>query len=425
MSFQDLNLDPDVLKAIEDAGFQTPTPIQEQAIPEILKGSDIRGCAQTGTGKTAAFLLPTLSRLASNPVGVGKGPRVLILAPTRELAMQVSQETIKYSRNLSRLRTVCVYGGAPYPVQKKQLARPYEVLVATPGRLMDFLEQGRINLSRVEVLILDEADRLLDMGFIDPIKEIAAETPDSRQTLMFSATMKGSVLGLSQALLNNPVDVSVKTEYVSNQNIEQHLHAIDNVKHKHRLLTHHLSDPTLNQAIIFTSTKFFANALMEKLVEEGYSAAALHGDMSQQKRTKTIGRLRQGKFQILVATDVAARGVDVQSISHVINFDLPSTAEDYVHRIGRTGRAGAMGKALSFAAHKDMRLVKEIEKFTGQKITPVVIPGMEPTAKADIRTKQFGKERRSYSNDRRPQWNKSSRGGPGARKPSQKRASTR
>lgn len=381
MTFQDLNLHQEILKAIEEAGYTEPTPIQKQAIPLVLEGADLRASAQTGTGKTAAFILPALNKLTVPSSVPGQGPRVLILVPTRELAMQVAAEAAKYSKHLQRVKTVCIYGGAPYPIQNRQLSRPYEILVATPGRLIDHLEQGRINFSRIEMFILDEADRMLDMGFIGPVEQIAAAIPKSRQTLMFSATLKGSVLSLSQRLLNKPKEISVSTDHAKHENIEQRLHFVDNIGHKHRLLDHLLNDPSINQAIVFTSTKYNADQLVDKLYENGYDVAALHGDMNQRQRTKTITQLRQGQIRILVATDVAARGIDILTISHVINFDLPNSAEDYVHRIGRTGRAGAKGIALSFAANKDMQLVKRIEQFTGQKITSHVIPGMEPSSK--------------------------------------------
>ncbi len=382
MSFKELISNSKILQAIEEAGFTAPTPIQSQAIPLILSGADLRASAQTGTGKTAAFILPTLSRLSTKPALPGFGPRVLILVPTRELAMQVAEEAAKYSRFLPRMKTVCVYGGVPYPKQLKDLSRPYEILVATPGRLIDFIERKKIPFSRLEMLVLDEADRMLDMGFIEPVEMIAAATPSTRQTLMFSATLKGPVLKLSQRLLNNPLEVAVSAEYAKHENIEQRLHSVDNIGHKHRLLDHFVNDSELKQAIVFTSTKRQADQLVDKLNEMGHDAAAMHGDMNQRQRTRTINQMRQGEIRVLVATDVAARGIDVSTISHVINFDLPHNPEDYVHRIGRTGRAGANGIAISFASPKENHLVREIEKFTGHKMASHVIPGMEPQLKA-------------------------------------------
>ena len=384
-------------KAIGDLGHTTPTPIQEQAIPKALEGRDLQGCAQTGTGKTAAYILPALNKLTTAMAGTG--PRVLILAPTRELAMQVANEAAKYSKHLPHIKTVCIYGGMPYPLQNKQLSKPYDILVATPGRLIDHIERGRIQLSRVQMLILDEADRMLDMGFAEPVEYIASMTPKNRQTLMFSATLKGNVLKLSKRLLNNPLEIHIEPAETTQENIEQQVHTVDNIEHKYRLLDHLLSDEALTQVIVFTATKHQADELADKLSVGGHPASALHGDMNQRQRTRTIAALRKGAIRILVATDVAARGIDIPAISHVINFDLPMSAEDYVHRIGRTGRAGSTGVALSFAAHRDLRVVQQIERFTGKKMTPTVIPGMEPKfkpASMKPRKKSWGPPRRRF-----------------------------
>lgn len=377
MTFKNFIQSAEILKALQEAGYESPTPIQAESIPAIKKGSDLRASAQTGTGKTAAFLLPVLERLTTPSTVQAIGPRVLILVPTRELAMQVAQEAAKYSKYLSKVKTVCIYGGAPYPPQNRDLSKHHEILVATPGRLMDHMQQGRVNFSRLEVLILDEADRMLDMGFIDAVEEIAEATPPNRQTLLFSATMKGAVLNLSKRLLKNPVEISVAAEYAKHEFIEQRLHHVDNIEHKYRLLDHLLDDATLTQAIVFTSTKYQADQLADKLSESGVEAAVLHGGMRQSQRTRTIMLMRKGHVRVLVATDVAARGIDVPTISHVINFDLPNNAEDYVHRIGRTGRAGANGVAFSFAAARDSEIVRQIERFTGQKIEILSIPGFE------------------------------------------------
>lgn len=378
MAFEQLNLDPKILKAIAEAGYSDPTEIQLKAIPKVLRGFDIRASAQTGTGKTAAFLLPALNRLVVPAEKSGKGPRVLILSPTRELAMQIATQAEKYSKYLHRVKTVCVSGGVPYHPQLRQLSRPFEILIATPGRLIDLMNKGKIDFSRLEMLVLDEADRMLDMGFVEPVKKIAAATPQERQTLLFSATLQGSVQKLSEQLLNKPMDIVVHAEKEKHENIEQRLHYVDNLGHKTRLLDHILSEEEVNHTIIFTSTKRHADQLVKELYSKGRRAAALHGDMNQRQRTRTITDLRNGKINILVATDVAARGIDIQSITHVINFDLPRNIEDYVHRIGRTGRAGAKGTALSFAAGSDAQLVKRIEKFTGQPIDVVEIAGLEP-----------------------------------------------
>jgi superfamily II DNA/RNA helicase len=313
--------------------------------------------------------------------------------------MQVAAEAAKYTKHMPHMKTVCVFGGTPYPIQNKQLSRPYDILVATPGRLIDHLERNRIKLDRIEVLILDEADRMLDMGFVEPVEHIASLTPKTRQTLLFSATLKGNVLKLSRRLLNNPLEIAIEPERAAADGIEQHLHTVDNIDHKYRLLDHLLRDEAMQQVIVFTATKHQADQLADKLCMEGHPAAALHGDLNQRQRTRTIARLRKGEFRILVATDVAARGIDIPAISHVINFDLPMSAEDYVHRIGRTGRAGATGIALSFAAHRDLRLVQQIERFIGKKMILTVIPGMEPKFKPQTlppRKKSFGPPRRRF-----------------------------
>jgi superfamily II DNA/RNA helicase len=406
-TFQDLLLHPAVLRAVEKKGYKHPTQIQQEAIPKILAGHDLRASAQTGTGKTAAFILPALTRLAVPSRIKGTGPRILVLVPTRELAMQVAAEAAEYAQFLSRMKTVCIYGGAPYPIQNRELSRPYEILVATPGRLIDHLQQGRIDFSRLEMLILDEADRMLDMGFIEPVAFIADATPKERQTLLFSATLRGNVMNLSNRLLRDPVEISVADDHAKHENIEQRLHFVDSLGHKHRLLDHLLNDVTMNQAIVFTSTKMQADQLVDKLYEGGHSAAALHGDMNQRQRTRTITKLRQGEIRILVATDVAARGIDVQTISHVINFDLPMSAEDYVHRIGRTGRAGSSGIAVSFAAGRDLHLLGRIEKFTGQKITPHVVPGMEPSQ--TMKSSRPPSGRRPFPGRKSPPWKKRDR----------------
>ncbi len=391
VSFQNLNLPNQLLQTLEEAGLTIPTPIQQQAIPIILAGKDILASAGTGTGKTATYLLPALCRLLTPSPVKAIGPRILVLVPTRELAMQVAAEAVRFSKDLKRAKTVCIYGGAPYPLQNRQLSSPYDILVATPGRLIDHIQRGRISFSRLEMLVLDEADRMLDMGFIEPVKQIAASTPKTRQTLLFSATLKGNVIPLSRDLLNDPVEVSVSAEQLNIESIEQRLHYTDNLGHKNKILHHILSDPTINQVIVFTSTKRHAEQLVEELFDQGYRAEALHGDMNQGQRTRTIKRLRQGEIKILIATDVAARGIDVPTISHVVNFDLPRCVEDYVHRIGRTGRAGESGVALSLASNADTSLVKRIEKFTGQRITPHVIPSLEPRA---ARTTMVPKHRR-------------------------------
>ena len=381
MSFENLNLHPLIIKAINEAGYTTPTPIQQQAIPELLSGHDVMASAQTGTGKTAAFMLPALHLLATPANVRSRGPRVLVLTPTRELALQVSDATSKYGRYLRRAKVVSILGGMPYPLQNKLLSQPIDILVATPGRLLDHIQRGRIDFSRLEMLVMDEADRMLDMGFINDVERIASATPATRQTLLFSATLDGAIDKIAARLLKTPKRIQIATQRAKLENIEQRLHYVDNMSHKNRLLSHVLSDESLKQAIVFTATKRDADSLADNLSTQGYDAAALHGDMNQRERTRTLTKLRRGGLQILVATDVAARGIDVADITHVVNFDLPKFAEDYVHRIGRTGRAGASGIAVSFASGNDRIHLKKIERFTGQRITLHTIPGLEPRFK--------------------------------------------
>lgn len=389
MTFESLNLDPRILKAIEEAGFQAPTPIQEKAIPEILQGADLRASAQTGTGKTAAFLLPICQLLTKPSPVKGYGPRALILVPTRELAMQIAKEAERYTKYLPKAKTVCIYGGAPYPVQNRQLSRPYDILVVTPGRLIDHLHRGRIDFSRIEVMVLDEADRMLDMGFIEAVEEIAAATPSTRQTLLFSATLKGQVLNLSKRLMRDPKEVCVIPTDEKYDHIKQEFFYVDHLSHKLNLLKELLNDEAINQAIIFTSTKRYAEELAQELRDSGHHASALHGDMNQSQRARTLSSLRSGNLRLLIATDVAARGIDVSTISHVFNFDLPRCVEDYTHRIGRTGRAGASGVAFSFATPKERHLMRQIEVFIEQKLNPQFV------ANKDQGSEKRGAPRRS------------------------------
>jgi len=381
VSFKNLNLHPDILKAIINSGYTTPTPIQEQAIPELLAGRDIMASAQTGTGKTAAFMLPALHRLATPSKINCRGPRILVLTPTRELALQVSEAASKYGKYLNRIKVVSILGGMPYPLQNKLLSQPVDILVATPGRLIDHIQRGRIDFSRLEMLVLDEADRMLDMGFIDDVEKIAASIPNDHQTLLFSATLDNSITRVANRLLNDPKRIQIATQQTKMENIEQRLHYVDDMSHKKKLLEHLLGNYDLKQAIVFTATKRDADTLADNLSAQGHIASALHGDMNQRERTRTLTKLRNGRLRILVATDVAARGIDVAGITHVVNFDLPKFAEDYVHRIGRTGRMGASGIAVSFASSKDSAHLKKIERFTGHRITSHVIPGLEPRNK--------------------------------------------
>jgi superfamily II DNA/RNA helicase len=390
MTFATLGLNPVVLKCLETTGYTVPTEVQRQAVPAALEGRDLLVSSHTGSGKTAAFLLPSLHRLAEPSPFPGNGPRLLVLCPTRELAMQVQKQAMIYGAGMRKLRTVCLVGGAPFGPQFQALKVNPEVMIATPGRLIDHLERGRIDFSRLEVLVLDEADRMLDMGFIEDIEHIVKQTPESRQTLLFSATLDGMVGKIAAEMTQNALRVSVATQEEHKANIDQRILFSDDIGHKHRLLDVLLRDVDLTQAVIFTATKRSAEELSETLLEQGYSAAALHGDMPQHKRTRTLQRLRDGQTRVLVATDVAARGIDVAGISHVINFDAPRQAEDYVHRIGRTGRAGRSGIAITMVNGKERHLVREIERYIGASVRVDVIAGLEPTPRAE---RSFDKNR--------------------------------
>lgn len=380
IKFADLNLDKNILSAVSSEGYESPTPIQAQAIPFALEGRDIMASAQTGSGKTAAFLLPTLQRLTKRSEKPGKGPRALVLTPTRELAAQVEKNALAYAKNMRWFRTVSIVGGASFGYQTRALSKPVDLIVATPGRLMDLMQSGKVDFERLEVLILDEADRMLDMGFIDDIETIVEATPSDRQTLLFSATWDGAVGKLARKLTKDPEIIEV--ERVDDQGkIEEQLLYCDDMRHKNRLLDHILRDANIDQCVIFTSTKAMTEVIADELYEKGFAANCLHGDMPQGWRNRTLMDLRKGRCKILVATDVAARGIDVPTITHVINYDLPKQAEDYVHRIGRTGRAGRTGIAITFAEVNEYVKVHKIEKYINRKLPELTIEGMEPTRK--------------------------------------------
>ena len=402
ITFESLDLHPTILKAVAEAGYINPTPIQAQAIPAVLDGRDILASAQTGTGKTAGFTLPALNLLATPHESKSRGPRILVLVPTRELAAQVNDSARKYGKYL-RARTVSIVGGMPYPLQNKLLSQPLDMLVATPGRFIDHMERGRIDLSRLQMLVLDEADRMLDMGFMPDVQRICDALPKERQTLLFSATLDGNIGRIAQDILNNPVTIQVAAQKEKHENIEQRLHHVDDMNHKNKLLEHLLIEPDVDQAIIFTSTKRHADLLAEDLYAAGHKTAALHGDMTQGARNRTLTKLRHGDVKVLVATDVAARGIDVKGISHVINYDLPKFAEDYVHRIGRTGRAGQKGIAIAFATNTDRHVLRKIEEYTGQRLEASVIEGFEPKRPINMNAPEGkrGKGRGGRSNDSR------------------------
>lgn len=401
--FEALGLTRNIASTLAHEGITTPSPVQVKAIPLQLTGKDLIASAPTGTGKTAAFLLPALMKLSEPHPVRSRGPRVLVLTPTRELAQQVAKAAQTFSRSLPRVKTVCVTGGESYRTQNLLINSPHEILVATPGRLMDQMNSGRIDFSRLEVLILDEADRMLDMGFSEDVLSIAQALPKERQTVCFTATLSHSVKNLADELLNAPEYMEVAQEVARHDAIDQHIIYVDNERHKRDLLSHWLADHQLEQAIVFTSTKRNADDLAEFLEEYGMPAVALHGDLVQRQRTRTLNQLRRGQFRVLVATDVAARGIDVSTITHVFNYDLPRFAEDYVHRIGRTGRAGATGTAISFAGRDDMFALRKIERFIGQKIKVSSVEGMEAEFKPSERPAGGGGKRKPFG--------KSSRGG--------------
>lgn len=414
IKFSDLNLDKNILSALQSAGYESPTPIQVQAIPAALAGKDIMASAQTGSGKTAAFLLPSLQHMVKRSEKSGKGPRVLVLTPTRELAAQVEKNAQIYAKNMKWLRSVTLVGGSSFGAQIKALSRPIDMIVATPGRLMDHMRSGRIDFDRLDVLILDEADRMLDMGFIDDIETIVAATPESRQTLLFSATWDGAVGKLARKLTKNPEVIEIEREDKQGK-IEEQLLYCDDKNHKNRLLDYILRDASIGQAVIFTSTKVMTEILADDLYDKGFAANCLHGDMPQGWRNRTLMDLRKGRCQILVATDVAARGIDIPTITHVINYDLPKQAEDYVHRIGRTGRAGRTGLAISFAEVNEYMAVHKIERYIGRKLPEMVIEGLEPTRKRNksAERKPKGKGGFKHANER---WSKDKKSADGQKK---------
>ena len=408
MSFSHFKLASPILKAVSLCGYIKPTPIQEQAIPEVLAGHDLIASAQTGTGKTAAFVLPALQRLSAPSTAQAKsrGPRVLVLTPTRELANQITDSVRTYGKFM-RIRSGAILGGMPYFEQQRLLSQPVDMIVATPGRLIDHMERGRISFSRLEILVLDEADRMLDMGFSDAVSAIAAATPANRQTLMFTATWDRALEKMARRLLKNAVRVEIIGKKATLEQIEQRIHTVDDTQHKKRVLRRLIEDSSMTRAIIFSSTRQNADRLASELHDQGHAAAALHGDMNQNARNRTIMNMRRGKIRLLVATDVASRGLDLTDVTHVINYDLPINAEDYVHRIGRTGRAGASGIAISLASCHELDVLQRIERYIGQSLPRYVIPGLEPKRPmrrlTENRNSQgWGRAGRQTTDDRRP-----------------------
>ncbi len=367
MTFQEVNLSEPILRALDIIGYNQPTPIQQQAISPILDGRDIFGCAQTGTGKTGAFCLPILHKLSETP---GKGGiRALILAPTRELASQISENIAAYNQFI-KLKHATIFGGVSQVNQVSALRRGVDILVATPGRLMDLMNQGFIKLDKLEYFVLDEADRMLDMGFIHDVKRIIAKIPAKRQTLFFSATVAPDIMKLANSILKNPIHISVAPVSSAAPSVSQSIYYVSK-ENKRSLLRHVLSDGKVEHALVFTRTKRGADRVAKELNKNGISSEAIHGDKSQGARERALKGFKSRKIRVLVATDIASRGIDVDKLSHVINFEIPEVAETYVHRIGRTGRAGESGVALSFVDREEMIYMKDISKLIKQKINIV------------------------------------------------------
>jgi ATP-dependent RNA helicase RhlE len=405
MTFHNLGLSTDLLRAVADSGYTEPTPIQQQAIPAILLGQDIFASAQTGTGKTAGFTLPLLQLLGkTNPNKVQRTPRALILTPTRELAAQVNDSVQTYGKYLS-LRSAVVYGGVGIKAQIQMLRRGVDIIVATPGRLLDHLGQKNVDLSQIEILVLDECDRMLDMGFIRDIRKILAMLPPSRQTLMFSATFSKPIQQLANTLLKSPTQIEVAPRNTATTQVEQLVHPVDS-KRKRELLSYMIGFHNWQQVLVFTRTKHGANRLSEQLAKDGLKSTAIHGNKSQAARTRALEDFKQGKVRVLVATDVASRGLDIDQLPYVVNFELPHVPEDYVHRIGRTGRAGNVGRAVSLVCSDEYPLLKDIERLLNQTLTKKVIPGYEPSVAvvAEIEVEQ---PKRQHSKQRRSNWAKS------------------
>jgi ATP-dependent RNA helicase RhlE len=411
--FKDLGLAEPLLRAINDAGYSTPTPIQTKAIPLVLNGGDLLAGAQTGTGKTAGFTLPILHLLTQKPAAnPAKGkPRCLILTPTRELAAQIAESVQTYGKHLD-LKSMVVFGGVSINPQINRLGRFVDILVATPGRLLDLANQKKVDLSGIEILVLDEADRMLDMGFIHDIKKILAKLPKERQNLLFSATFADEIKKLADSLLNNPGFVEVARRNTASEMVAQTVHMVPQ-SHKRDLVAYLIKENDWQQVLIFTRTKHGANRLAEKLVKSGISASAIHGNKSQGARTRALAEFKAGTIRALVATDIAARGLDIDQLPQVINFELPNVPEDYVHRIGRTGRAGTTGSAISLVDREEVKYLKDIEKLIKREIPKVKIEGFEaPTVIEPEPPRLFrgqqpnggqNKKKKQGQNKRRPQ----------------------
>jgi ATP-dependent RNA helicase RhlE len=384
MLFKELGLSAELLRAVEKQGYNEATPIQQQAIPLVLQGRDVLAGAQTGTGKTAGFTLPVLQRLQQSPSDSRKRqPRVLVLTPTRELAAQVHDSVQDYGRYLP-FRSAVIFGGVSINPQKQKLIRGVDIVVATPGRLLDHLQQGSIDLSRVEILVLDEADRMLDMGFIRDIRKILHVIPRQRQTLLFSATFSREIKALATDFLQQPAAIQVTPQNTATELVSQIVYPVDKSR-KRELLSQKIGEENWQQVLVFTRTKHGANKLAEQLAKDGINSAAIHGNKSQGARTRALADFKAGAVRVLVATDIAARGIDIDKLPHVVNFELPNVPEDYVHRIGRTARAGREGHAVSLVCVDELKLLRDIEKMLGKNIEKINLPGydVDPRIKAE------------------------------------------
>lgn len=393
MSFDSLGLSAELVRAVSDKGYSEPTPVQRQAIPVILEGRDILAGAQTGTGKTAGFTLPMLQRLsAGKPVNGQRPVRALVLTPTRELAAQVGESVEVYGRHL-QLSSSVIFGGVKINPQIQRLRQGVDILVATPGRLLDHAGQGTLDLSRVEILVLDEADRMLDMGFIRDIRRILALLPRRRQNLLFSATYSNDIKKLADGLLDSPAFIEVARRNTAAESVSQVVHPVDRSR-KRELLSFMVGSQNWRQVLVFTRTKHGANRLSQQLEKDGISSAAIHGNKSQGARTRALAGFKAGEVRVLVATDIAARGLDIQQLPHVVNYELPNVPEDYVHRIGRTGRAGNEGQAVSLVCVDEHKLLGDIERLLKRDISKIMIPGYEPDPAIRAEPIQQGRQSR-------------------------------
>ncbi len=393
MSFDHLGLRPELLRAVAEQGYEQPTPIQERAVPVVLAGRDLLAGAQTGTGKTAAFVLPMLQLLHARRPDGPRRVRALVVTPTRELALQVEESVRVYGRHLP-VRSVAIYGGVGMDAQVRGLRAGAEIVVATPGRLLDHHGQGTLRLDGIEILVLDEADRMLDMGFIHDIRRVLALLPRERQSLLFSATFSPDIRALAERLLRSPESVDVAPRNAAAELVTQVVHPVDKAR-KRALLSHLVRSRRIGQALVFTRTKHGANRLAEQLQKDGIDALAIHGNKSQGARVRALGAFKDGGTQVLVATDIAARGIDIDQLPHVVNFELPNVPEDYVHRIGRTGRAGAGGTAVSLVSADEAPLLRDIEKLLRVPIPRELVPGFEPDPAADVDTEEHAARRRT------------------------------